>query len=320
MKITTKNIIYLIGILFVYFVLMQYFERTIFNVRPGRIKEDVDGFENSLVYFNESNESMPIWLTIRWLLVYPFIAMDGFSLSPILQSLYLLVYSLYLSCWFPRGSKINYFQFIIIFLPVFVSFRMALTIFSIIYMYVMIADNKYNPILSLLYLPIIFLSTSSMYIYICIYLLHIVANLKHISLSMKIITTLIFFVVVDQFYQKLNDLFQRFSGGELLSSAERLNINFEFDAFGFILSLFTGNPFYVTLINGRVLEFVFLMFSILLSIYLLSTLYKKKMKSEIKIILIIGSSLVAEGLGAYALGIVVFIIYSHRNRLSKLRQ
>lgn len=319
MKITIKNTLYIITILFVYFVLMQYFERTIFNVRPGRIKEDMDGFENSIVYFNESDEPMPIWLTIRWLLVYPFITLDGFSLSPILQSLYLLAYSLYLSCWFPKGSKINYLQFIIIFLPVFVSFRMALTIFSIIYMYIMIADNKYNPILSLLYLPIIFLSTSSMYIYICIYLLHIVANLKHIGLSMKIITTLIFYVVVYQFYEKLNDLFERFSGGELLSSADKLNINFEFDAFGFILSLFTGNPFYVTLVNGRIIEFIFLMFSVMLSTYLLNELYKKKLKNEMKMILIIASSLVAEGLGAYALGIVVFIIYIHRNRLSKRR-
>jgi hypothetical protein len=303
-----------ITVLLIYFFLMMYFERTIFNVRPGRVKEEIDGFENSILYFMEADEAMPIWLTIRWILVYPFILLDGFNLSPFFQAIYLLLYSLPLAFWVPPGSRTKYFQLIIIFLPVFISFRMAITIFSIIYMYTLLVDKKHSMVLALLYLPVIFMSTSSMYIYMCVYFLLILNRYKNILFPIKAFTTIVFFVVIDQFYEKLNDLYLRVSGGELISAAETLDVGFGSDITGFILSLFTGNPLYITFINGRVLEFIFLIISLVLAIYLLINLYRSKLKMDAMMIIVISSSLLAEGLGAYALGIVGLIIFMHRNR------
>jgi hypothetical protein len=299
----------------IYILLLYYFQRTVFSPRPGRIIEEADGFHSMLMAVSDQpNQTYPPWLLVRYAIISPLIWLEGYADSPLFQGIYLLSYSLPVVLWRPFGAPRRFAQLILLLIPVLVSFRLAISIYAVAFFMIFIIDKRLSRWALLWYSPAMLLSTSTMFIYALAYPLVAWTRLRALSF-INIIHSIIYIIIVSQFLSKTFDLFLRSIDGEVLSTAQNVDLDYSSSTLGFAIALLTGNPFFTAVVSGQYDRLILLSFSILLFVYIFSRLVRYGDRFLIAYILIVISSMLSEGVGAYSLSILLFILLINRRAI-----
>ena len=300
----------LIG-LAVYFAMILGFERTLFSPRPGRVLEDPDGFEQTIIAVITGEQEVPLWLWARLALVTPMLWVDGISAAPLLQGIYLLAYSLPVVLWAPEGRRRNALQIVLLFIPVFVSFRLAISIYAMAFCLMFMVDRRIGPWSFLWYSMAVFLSSSTMFIYMVFFPLLALGRLRNARWPIRLLLWLLYLTVVSQFTGKLYDLFERSISGEVLSTAAAADLDLSGSGSGFALALLTGNPFYTSVVSGQLDRLLLLVPSLVAAVAVVFRLWTSGNNRVLAFVAILLASMLSEGVGSYSVGIVLFILLLH---------
>ena len=296
----------------VYFVLLIAFDRTLFSPRPGRVVEDLDGFQQTILAFLAGGDDPPLWLVARFAIISPLLLINESPLAPVLQGLYLLIFSLPVVLWSPPQSSRSVLQLVLLFIPVFVSFRIAISIYAIAFMFMFIVDSRTKPWALLWYSLAVFLSSSTMFIYLLFFPLLAARRLRGCSWAARILLWLVYLAVVDQFLGKAMDLFTRSVEGEVLSTAAEAGLDYSGSPVGFAMALLTGNPFFTAVVAGQYDRLLLLIPSVAVAVPVLVRLWRNGNGRALGFVLILLASMLSEGVGSYATGVVLFIALVHR--------
>ena len=297
-----------------YFAMLVMFDRTLFSLRPGRSIDDPDGFMMTILSVLDGQDEVPLWLHARFAVVSPLMWLAGLPTTPLLQGGYLLVYSLPVVLWTPEGASRRVLQVLLLFIPVFVSFRLAISIYSMAFCLIFLVDRRVSAWSFLWFSFPVFLSSSTMFIYLLYFPLLAAPRLRGILLP-KVLHWILYVVVTDQLIEKVLGLFTRSIDGEILSTAAQANLDFSGSTTGFFLAMLTGNPFFTALIAGQYDRFIVLIPSLLMAIFMVVMLWRSGNVRVLGFVLILLASMLSEGVGSYSVGIVTFLVILHRKVL-----
>lgn len=297
-----------VAMLGLYFYLLIHFDRTIFSPRPGRIVDTADGFESTIANFITGFGESPLWLYVRYYIVLPLLTMEDNPLSPVLEGLYLFVYSLPVILWTPPFRTRKVAQLLMILIPVFISFRLAICMFAMVYFLIFILDRRANPLLLLWYSATVFLSSSTMYIFLIYFPLFVWKRIKKVSLFVKIIFLALYVLVITQFLDKVFALFDRSLSGEVLSTAKAAGLDYSGSVSGFFLAMLTGNPFFTAAVSGQYDRLFILIPSLIFAAALLVILWRRGHWQIVGFLFILLTSMLSEGVGSYSLAVVIYMI------------
>lgn len=303
-----------------YFVLMIGFERSLFAPRPGRVSEDADGFEQTILLLLEGGEDSPLWLLARFAVISPLLVGSELPGGVALQAIYLLLYALPVVLWHPEGQPRRGGMLLLLVVPVFVSFRLAISIYSVCYCLIFLVDRRANPLTFIWFSIPVFLSSSTMFVYLLYFPLLAARRLRQEGLLVKALAWGLFGLVAGQFITKMFALFTRSLGGEVLSTAGTVGLDYSGTSGGFFLDMLSGNPFFLALVVGQYDRLVLLTASVLVAIHLLTKLASRGDPRVLRFVLILMASMLSEGVGAYSVGVVLFIILVHRRSFLNQRR
>lgn len=296
----------------VYFALMISFDRSLFAPRPGRVIEEADGFEQTIIAFLTQDDTQPLWLWARFAVISPLLYANELPNTSMLQAIYLLVYSLPVVFWAPPGAPRRVAQLILLLVPVFISFRLAMSIYSVSFCLMFVMDRRISPWTFLWFSFAMFLSSSTMLIFLIYFPLLVVKRIRDNALHQKLLLWVLYFIVLDQFLDKAIGLFTRSLEGEVLSTASTAGLDYSGSTSGFFMAMLTGNPFFTAVVTGQYDRLLLLLPTMVVAPVLLMNLNQRGDRRLLVFILILLASMLSEGVGSYAVGIVLFIILVHR--------
>lgn len=311
-------IIAMVAAIAIYFVLLLYFDRSLFSPRPGRVVDEPDGFEMTILALLGDDDEAPIWLLARYAVIAPMMWVDALPAASILQGLYLLVYSLPVVSWCPKGSRRSFLQLVLLLIPVFVSFRLAISIYSMAFCLIFLVDRRVSPWALLWYSFPVFLSSSTMFIYLLYFPLLVLPRLRGAHMVPKALLCLLYVMVVSQFIDKALGLFTRSIAGEVLSTAADVGLDYSGSSGGFLLALLTGNPFFTAIVAGQYDRFLLLVPSLIVAIVMVVKLWRSGNARVLGFVLILLASMLSEGVGSYSVGVVLFLVLLHWKALARL--
>lgn len=267
-----------------------------------------------MAMLDESDQSFPLWLRVRYAICAPLIWLDGSAASSFLQGLYLLIYSLPVVLWTPQGSSRRSLQLIFLFIPILVSFRLAISIYAVLFFMMFLLDKRLSRWMLLWFSFPMMLSTSTMFVYALAFPFLARSCLRGANI-INILLWIVYFSVVGQFMSKIFDLFNRSLDGEVLSTAQNVGLDYSGSSINFFLSLLTGNPFYSAIVSGQYDRLIYFASSIFFLLFIVIRLLRSRNYGLIRYILILLASMLSEGVGAYALSIVLFMLILHSNAI-----
>ncbi len=148
----------------IYLVLGIYFERSLFEARLGRqLEEWEDGFAVELRMLEDPDT--PTWIHLRSWVVAPFLAVEDREDRSLVQCIIMLAYSLPVVLAKRKAGPRMVLQQLLLFLPILVSFRMAICVYSITYLYISSVWGKGNRVFLTLYAFCSVLSTNVMAVF-----------------------------------------------------------------------------------------------------------------------------------------------------------
>lgn len=300
-----------LAMLALYIYLLVHFDRTIFSPRPGRVVDTADGFESTIVDFIYGFGESPLWLYARYYIVLPILTLEDNSLSPVLEGLYLLVYSLPVVLWAPPHRPRNPAQMVLLLVPVFISFRLAICMFAMVYFLIFIIDRRARPLTLLWYSATVFLSSSTMYIFLLYFPFFVWRRITGSNPLIKIVFVILYMLVITQFLDKSLALLDRSLSGEVLSTAAAAGLDYSGSVTGFFLAMLTGNPFFTAMVSGQYDRLFVLVPSLIFAICLLAILWRRGHRRIVGFIFILLTSMLSEGIGSYSVAVVIYMILIH---------
>ncbi len=299
-------------VLVLYFFLLVFFDRTLFSPRPGRLLDEADGFEQTILWVLMGEAEPPIWLLARLAVISPILYLDGLILSPILQGLYLLLYSLPVALWVPPRGRRSALQIFLVLIPIFINFRLAIAIYAVAFCLIFMVDRRVNPWAFLWFSLPLFLSSSTMFIYLLYFPILAISHLRLHGRLFKLGSWFLYLAIADQFFEKIVDLFDRSIAGEVLSTASAVGLDYSGSGSGFVFALLTGNPFYTAMVAGQYDRLLILIPSFIFAIGILVKLYLSGNSRVLLFVAIVLASMASEGVGSYSVGVVMALILLHR--------
>lgn len=307
----TRHAFYAIAfvVMFVaYIYLLVHFDRTIFSPRPGRVVDSADGFESTITNLLYGFGDTPLWLYARYYIILPILSLEEHPLSPALEGLYLLIYSLPVVFWSPPGRPKSIAQLILLLVPVFISFRLAICMYAMAYFLIFIFDKRANSIVLLWYSATVFLSSSTMYIFLLYFPFFIWKRIGKINIILRIVFLLLYFLVITQFLDKVWGLFDRSISGEVLSTAAAAGLDYSGSVSGFFLAMLTGNPFFTAAVSGQYDRLFILVPSLVFAAALLVLLWRRGHRQIVGFLFVLMTSMLSEGVGSYSVAVVIYMI------------
>jgi len=297
----------------IYFLLMLAFDRSLFAPRPGRVVDDLDGFQQTILAFVDDpwGDDFAFWLLARFLVIYPLYALEKLPLATLTQAMYLLVYSIPIALWTPQGSRPKAAQLVLLLVPVFISFRLAISIYAVSYCLIFMVDRKASPALLLWYAFALFLSSSTMFIFLLYFPLIAWRRLRDRGPGWRFAFVLMYLAISSQFIGKIYDLFERSISGEVLSTAGAAGLDYSGSTLGFLAALSTGNPFFTAIVAGQYERLLILLPSVFIAAIAVRRLWRSENRQVLPFVGILLASMLSEGVGSYAVGIVLFLIFIH---------
>ena len=289
----------------IYYVLLVFFDRTIFSPRPGRVVESMDGFQHSLLSFEAGISTDELWLALRYYISWPLFQMDRTGYGPIYQGTYLLLYSMPIILYFQRSGRYSYLQLFVIFIPIFINFRLAICIYSTLYLCIFALDKKPSKFLFLWYATSLVLSSSTMFVFILFFPLLGWRRLSESGLGYKFMVTAIYTIISTEFYGKISALFERSVSGEVLSTAGDAGLGYAGSLSGFIGALISGNPFFTAVTYGQYDRLFILIPSVAFGIFFVAYLARIRNYKAVVFLLVLMSSMLSEGVGSYSLSVAI---------------
>lgn len=294
-------------VLFVYFGLLYYFDRTLFSPRPGRVVESMDGFQFSLLSY-EAGGVNELWLTMRYYIIWPILEMDRMGYGPFYQGSYLLLYSLPIALWQQKLGQYRYIQVALILIPVFINFRLAICIYATAYLCIFAIDSRAKKLYLFWYSISLVLSSSTMFVFLLYLPLLGWGRFRDSRYTFRILFVLLYFVITSEFLGKIAALLDRSVSGEVLSTAADAGLGYAGSFDGFILALISGNPFFTAIIYGQYDRLFILVPSAIFGLFFVTYLYRIKSYRALVFILILMSSMLSEGVGSYSLPVIIFLM------------
>jgi hypothetical protein len=294
-------------VFFVYFGLLYYFDRTLFSPRPGRVVESMDGFQFSLIAY-EAGGVNELWLTMRYYIVWPILEMDRTGYGPFYQGCYLLLYSLPIALWRQKFGQYRYAQVLLMLIPIFINFRLAICIYATAYLCIFAIDSAARKSLLLWFSISLVLSSSTMFVFLLYLPLLGWSKLKGVGYFFRTLFFILYFVITSEFLGKILALFDRSVSGEVLSTAADAGLGYAGSFDGFILALISGNPFFTAIIYGQYDRLFILIPSAIFGVFFVTYLYRIKSYRALVFVLILMSSMLSEGVGSYSLPVIIFLM------------
>lgn len=300
-----------LAMLALYIYLLIHFDRTIFSPRPGRVVDSADGFESTITNFIYGFGDSPLWLYARYYIVLPILALEDHALSPVFEGLYLLIYSLPVVLWTPPGRKNNPAQLMLMVIPVFISFRLAICMYAMTYFLIFILDRRARPLILLWYSSTVFLSSSTMYIFLLYFPFFVWRRIRASHILIKTTFVILYLLVITQFLDKSAALLDRSLSGEVLSTAAAAGLDYSGSVTGFFLAMLTGNPFFTAMVSGQYDRLFVLVPSLVFAVALLVILWRRKHRHVVGFLFILLTSMLSEGIGSYSVAVVIYMIVIH---------